>query len=156
MSERDISRLGVDGKPPLPMHGHAPLLPNSKSVPAALQHVGSSSNNNGPSAVTAAAAAVAAAAVAANNSAVAAGKSRSIGNLMAANATVGGGGGGATAGGMGDQSFYQNLSVYRNQSQPNLGEQQQQQHQQQRYAKMGGFICGVHIASIFIQIEVPA
>lgn len=92
MSERDLSRMGVDSKPPLPIHGQQ-QLPNSKSVPAALHHVG----NGAPSISNAAAA----------NVNAASNKSRSINNLAG-----------------GDQSFYQNLSVYRNQnqSQPNLGE----------------------------------
>ncbi|KAJ6640050.1 Afadin, partial [Pseudolycoriella hygida] len=37
VSERDMSRIGADMKPPLPMHAHQ--LPNSKSTPA-LHHVG--------------------------------------------------------------------------------------------------------------------
>lgn len=83
MSERDITRIGVDSKPPLPMHGQQ-QLPNSKSVPA-LHHVGAPGASNG-------------------TMGNAGNKSRSINNLT------------------GDQSFYQNLSVYRNQSQPNLGD----------------------------------
>lgn len=41
MSERDLNRLGADGKPPLAAHSQQ-QLPNSKSTPA-LHHV---SNNN--------------------------------------------------------------------------------------------------------------
>lgn len=90
MSERDLSRMGVDSKPPLPMHGKQ-QLPNSKSVPAALHHVG----NGAPSVSNP------------GNVNSASNKSRSINNLAG-----------------GDQSFYQNLSVYRNQnqSQPSLAE----------------------------------
>lgn len=40
VSERDMSRIGADMKPPLPMHAHQ--LPNSKSTPA-LHHVGNQS-----------------------------------------------------------------------------------------------------------------
>lgn len=40
MSERDMNRVGADGKMPLSAHGQ--LLPNSKSVPA-LHHVGNMS-----------------------------------------------------------------------------------------------------------------
>lgn len=102
MSERDISRLGVDSKPPLPTHGQH-QLPNSKSVPAALHHVG----NAGPSTSNLHALSTGSSTSGAGNINAAANKSRSINNLAA-----------------GDQSFYQNLSVYRNQnqSQPNLGE----------------------------------
>lgn len=85
------------------MHGQQ-QLPNSKSVPAALHHVGnaahqSTTNLNGAGAGPSTAAGA--------NVNAAASKSRSINNLAG-----------------GDQSFYQNLSVYRNQnqSQPNLGE----------------------------------
>lgn len=92
MSERDISRIGVDSKPPLPTHGQQ-QLPNSKSVPA-LHHVGGGSGGAGGSNNVSNAGSM-------NN---AGNKSRSINNLT------------------GDQSFYQNLSVYRNQSQPNLGD----------------------------------
>lgn len=40
MSERDLNRIGADGKPPLA--AHTQQLPNSKSVPA-LHHVGNMS-----------------------------------------------------------------------------------------------------------------
>lgn len=89
MSDRDLSRMGVDSKPPLPMHGQQ-QLPNSKSVPAALHHVGASSVSSN-----------------AGNVNAVANKSRSINNLAG-----------------GENNFYQNLSVYRNQnqSQPSLAE----------------------------------
>lgn len=147
MSERDVSRLGVDGKPPLPMHGQ-PQLPNSKSVPAALHHVGNNNNNGhtnstnttmmtmmgsataaaaqqsqsaGSSSSMAAATAANAVAAAAVANANIAGKSRSIGNLTGTGGNSAAAAAAAAAA-AGDQSFYQNLSVYRNQSHPNLGE----------------------------------
>lgn len=43
MSERDVSRIGMDGKPPLPTHVQQ-QLPNSKSVPA-LHNVGNIGKN---------------------------------------------------------------------------------------------------------------
>lgn len=108
MSEKDIPRMvsgtsGItDNKPPLPLHGQQ-QLPNSKSVPA-LHHVG---NNMGKyTNVTK---------ISEQNLiklkkylGIAGNKARSIHNLT----------------GNTDQSFYQNLSVYRaqNQSQPNLGD----------------------------------
>lgn len=96
MSERDMTRIGSDTKPP--MTGLNPLL-NSKSVPT-LHHIGNYSyyffwKNRKRSTIT-------------SITFLGVNKSRSVHNL--ANNT--------------DQGFYQNLSVYRaqNQSQPNLGE----------------------------------
>lgn len=105
MSERDMSRLGVDAKPPLPMHGQQ-MLPNSKSVPAALHHVGNGGGGGGGGSIGGGSigSGVMGGGSVGSTMNSAANKSRSINNLT------------------GDQSFYQNLSVYRNQSQPNLGD----------------------------------
>lgn len=104
MSERDMSRLGVDAKPPLPMHGQQ-MLPNSKSVPAALHHVGNGGGGGGSiGGGSIGSGVIGAGSGGGSTMNSAANKSRSINNLT------------------GDQSFYQNLSVYRNQSQPNLGD----------------------------------
>lgn len=113
MSERDINRFaGADGKLPLSAHGQP--LPNSKSVPA-LHHAGGNMSEWWKHCVLVFvernihfflfllfSIGRPIADIANNN------KSRSIHNLT----------------GNSDQSFYQNLSVYRaqNQSQPNLGD----------------------------------